>query len=445
VRRSLRLRLTVLAAFVGVLTLVVFSVGVVAVLRAQLVDNLDDSLRQQVQAILTVPDQGFATFRVEGDMYVEVIDDTGRSLFSLPPPGGEALSVERDGMRTIADDTNGDRFRVFTSTDDVNGRRISVATNYEDVSEPVDFVTRALLVAVPIASALLALLMWWLTGRSLRPVEAIRARVAGISAADLGTRVPRSGSGDEIDRLARTMNDMLERVDVAVTRQRRFVGDASHELRSPITRMRGELEAELAAPTGGDVAATYRSLLEETVTLQHLVEDLLQLAGHDASAPMVDVPVDLDDLVRAEAASYRLADGHRPDTSAVEPVMVRGDARQLARAVRNVLDNAVRHARSRVWVTLAADDNRCRLHICDDGDGIAAQDRERVFERFTRLDEARTRDAGGAGLGLAIVRDIVERHGGTVHIEGGHIEGGHLDGGCGTCVVIELPMLAGLT
>jgi signal transduction histidine kinase len=226
------------------------------------------------------------------------------------------------------------------------------------------------------------------------------------------------------------MNETLDRLEDAVRRQQRFVADASHELRGPLTRIRSELEVDLARPELADPHATQRSILDEAIGLQHLVEDLLQLARSDAgAAEMTSAPVDLDDIVLREARRLRDRGRVLTDTSRVSAVQVTGDRDQLSRAVQNLLENAERHAATTVTVALDEIHGTARLTVTDDGAGIEPAQRERVFERFTRLDDARTRDSGGSGLGLAITRDIVERHGGTIH----------LAEGLATRFVVELP------
>jgi signal transduction histidine kinase len=230
------------------------------------------------------------------------------------------------------------------------------------------------------------------------------------------------------------MNAMLARLEESSDRQRRFVADASHELRSPLARMRAELEVDRAHPETADPASTADSVLTETVGLQRLVDDLLVLARGDAGAlgGGGDTTVDLDELVDRLAARAR-ARGADIDTRAVRPVQVRGEPAQLERAVANLLDNAVRHAGLRVTVALdGSDGEQAELVISDDGPGIGPADAERVFERFTRLDDARTAGSGGVGLGLAIARDIAERHGGTLTLRPG--------GGSGAQFVLVLPV-----
>jgi signal transduction histidine kinase len=207
------------------------------------------------------------------------------------------------------------------------------------------------------------------------------------------------------------------------------VADASHELRSPLARIRAELEVDLAAVDGTsngavDLAATHRSVLEETAGLERLVADLLHLARSDAGAAAVrHEPLDLDDVVLGHARRLRAEGRVRVDSSGVGPAQVHGDAGQLSRAVGNLADNAARHAAGTVTFTLHERDGRAVLAVADDGEGIPPTDRERVFERFARIDDARAPGTGGAGLGLAIARDVVGRHGGTIAVDPAHAPG----------------------
>ena len=211
-----------------------------------------------------------------------------------------------------------------------------------------------------------------------------------------------------------------------------FVADASHELRSPLTRIRSELEVDLASGDLADPTRTEQSVLDETIELQQLVEDLLHLARGDHDVAESEFrPVDLDDIVLREARRLRERGRVAVDLKGVAAAQTIGDPHQLARAVRNLLDNAERHAASTVTVGLGETDGRVLLTVCDDGGGISPADRDVIFERFTRLDDARARDTGGAGLGLAIVRDIIKRHRGTVD----------LDSRAETCFVVELPLV----
>jgi signal transduction histidine kinase len=277
--------------------------------------------------------------------------------------------------------------------------------------------------------------VWWLVGRTLRPVEAIRREVAGIGAggAGLDRRVPVPAGDDEVSRLARTMNGMLDRIEDAARRQQRFVADASHELRSPLARVRAEVEVDLAHPGGADPDATAASVLAEVVAMQHLVDDLLALARADAGVDAGERgPVDLDDLVDRQARRLRAAGRVAVDSRGVSAAQVVGDRDQLARAIGNVVDNAARHARTTVTLAVREDGGTAVVSVADDGPGIPPERRDDVFERFHRLDGARTAPAGGAGLGLAIAREIVVAHGGTIVVDPAH--------GPGARLVITLPL-----
>jgi signal transduction histidine kinase len=236
--------------------------------------------------------------------------------------------------------------------------------------------------------------------------------------------VPEPTTHDEIGRLAQTMNAMLSRLEDSQERQRRFVADASHELRSPLTGMRAELELELerelALPASNGKQATTRGLLADTVRLQRLVDDLLTIAVIDT--PTLDAahrePVDLDEIVLLEARRLRAHATHRVDTSQVSGAQYEVNADQFVRVVRNLLDNANAHASSQVRVSLRESPTAITLEVGDDGPGVPAEERDRIFERFARLDDARSRDTGGTGLGLAIVREVITAHGGTVAVTG---------------------------
>ncbi|MGH3736332.1 MAG: HAMP domain-containing sensor histidine kinase, partial [Micromonosporaceae bacterium] len=264
-------------------------------------------------------------------------------------------------------------------------------------------------------------------------VEALRRGAAEITGSagpgDAAARLPVPDSDDEVHALAVTLNDMLDRLAASRARQRAFVADAAHELRNPLASLRTQLE--VAQRHGAD-AETVTDLLADTERLGRLVDDLLLLARADEGAadPGQD-PVDLTELLATTVE--RLAEPRVPVVVAPgDPVVVRGDARLLDRVLSNLVDNAVRHATSQVTLAASLDGDHAVLTVTDDGPGVPEADRERVFDRFTRLDDARARDAGGAGLGLAIVRDLIHLHSGTVHL--------HPTPPGGTTATIHLPL-----
>jgi signal transduction histidine kinase len=278
--------------------------------------------------------------------------------------------------------------------------------------------------------------VWVLVGRALRPVEAIRVQVDAITGATMDRRVPVPNTDDEVARLARTMNGMLERLEQASARQRAFVSDASHELRSPVSTIRTELEVASTHSAQADWPDVAQRTLGETERLSRLVDDLLALARLDeAQGPGRRAPVDLDDLVLEESTRT-----HRVPvrTAGVTAGRVSGDERQLTQVVRNLVDNAQRHATSQVALSLRHEGDELVLIVDDDGPGIAPADRERVFDRFTRIDEARGRAAGGAGLGLAVVKRVVDHHGGTVTVADSDPASGGLGG---ARFVVRLPAI----
>ncbi|MEU5025644.1 sensor histidine kinase [Streptomyces milbemycinicus] len=293
----------------------------------------------------------------------------------------------------------------------------------------------------PLAVAILAVIAWTAADRALRPVEAIRRELEDITARSLGRRVPvsSSGSADEIARLARTINTTLDRLERSAELQQRFIADASHELRSPLAGLRASLESSLTHPEGVDWENCVRGALRDIVRLQGLSDDLLLLAQLDGGAPAADTKVNLTDLAHDLVVEHRHLRHPRPlDIRCVAaddpPVWVRGSDVQLERLLRNLLGNACRYARTTVEVTVGSrrheDGDTVVFEVRDDGPGIPAADRERVFTRFSRLEDARTRKSGGAGLGLAIAREIAARHGGTLHFA---------DTAHGTCAVGRLP------
>jgi signal transduction histidine kinase len=343
-------------------------------------------------------------------------------------------------MHDVPDDSDLEDYRVWAlrATTPRGPVAVYVGASPESVREPVTTLRRSLVVGMPILLVLVALGTRAVVGRALRPVEDLRREVAEISEHASGRRVPLPATDDEVRRLAVTMNAMLARLEAALARQRELVGDASHELQTPLTALRAQLEVALAHPAGASWPGLAADLLLDVEAMERLVRDLLWLARDDAGHTAPDHRlVDLDAVVLEEAARAR-RQGRRAgvviDTSAVSAAPLRGSADDLARLVRNLLDNALAHATTTVRLSLRGDDRNTRLEVRDDGPGIPADQRERIFERFARLEPDRGRlavaDRTGTGLGLAIVRGIARRHGGDVQV---------LDTPTGACFVVELP------
>ena len=410
---TVRLRITLSAAAVVALGLVLTSVVLVTVVRRGLVHTVDTSLARtaaQIEPLVEDVDalQADLRARVGDELLVQAV--IGNTVVASTPnvEGLEALDVSgfTSAYGDLSTPLDDESFRVLATTE--QSTTIIVARSLDEVSDGVAILTSALVVAVPLLTLALAALVWQLVGRTLRPVDEIRRDVDALEGtSDLDRRVSVPETKDEIARLATTMNAMLRRVEQSSKQQQQFVADASHELRIPLTRLRTQLEVEL--PDTGD-PEILSGLLDEVIGLQRLVEDLLYLARSDAKAShSAQLPVDLDEVIRSEALAF----GAQIDTD-VAPVMVIGDARQLGRAVQNLIENERHHARSSIAISLQKKDGLAVIDVVDDGPGIAPDRREQIFERFTRLDEARTKGTGGTGLGLAIVKTIVEAHAGTV-------------------------------
>ena len=338
------------------------------------------------------------------------------TVTSAPPGAGTA--VGGGDVQVVSSGgpswTTGSGYIVAKEQVDANGRTVVIQgrSSLAPTRAAISALRRLLVPGVPALLLLVGLLTWLAVGRALKPVSAIRGKLADITAHDLHERVPEPSSRDEIAALARTVNATLDRLQTAVEQHKRFVADAAHELRSPLAVLRTRLEL-----TGPDVAAPLLAgrALTDVQRLQTLTADLLLLARLDAGEPLRDQEVDLGQVVAEEAAKPR----PRPipvDLDVAADVLVRGSADQLARLVANLVDNAVRHASSAVRVRLTTDGALAVLEVSDDGPGIPPEHRETVFDRFTRLDQARTRDQGGSGLGLAIARDIAVAHGGSLTV-----------------------------
>ena len=449
--RSLRVRTTVAAVIVVGLATALRAIALSALLRRSLVGNLRTSaeLRAEDVASLVRSDRASDVISAsdEDRRLVQVVDDTGPMVSSpellekgegIPqflPPGRALMTriLKRPSFENDEDFLVAAR-RVSPLGAAAPGSVVYVAASLQDLNETVGTVDRILLLGVPMILIAVGVTSWLVMGRALHPVEAMRAEVAEITARDLSRRVPEPTVDDEIARLARTMNEMLDRLQSATDRQRRFVADASHELQSPLAAVRAQLEVGLADADSTDWRATVNDVLDEQERMERLVQDLLFIARADESRHPVRVErVDLDDLVLDEALRVRSRGRVRVNLARLSGGQVAGDADQLLRVIRNLLGNAERHARTTVDVGLRTHGPAVELVVSDDGDGIPGADRTRVFERFTRLDNARARSRGGAGLGLAIAKEIVDSHGGTIAV---------VDSRQGTRIVVRLPTAA---
>ncbi|WP_167760372.1 ATP-binding protein [Blastococcus sp. CT_GayMR16] len=434
------MRAALAATIVVALILAISAVAFVVLQRRQLEATLSDVAAQQAAAVAAdVARNGAASADVtpagrSERALVQVLTRDGDVVVSSPSIAGEPpmvgdrpapgqIVVLRAGTLPVEEEA----FAVVVrGVEGPDGEAVVIsAQSLETAQRATEVLIRLLALGYPILLLLVAGTSYWLTGRALAPVEAMRRRVAGITATDLTARVPVPPSLDEVAQLATTMNAMLDRLGDAADAQRRFVADASHELRSPLATIRAAHEIAVVHPEVTDWAVVHADVLAEVQRLERLVDDLLFLARSDEHGPRsTPEDVDLDDLLSAEAGRLRRTTGLRIVVQET-PVRVVGDRHQLARALRNLTDNAARHATDRVELRVSRQGAEAVIDVIDDGPGIPAPVRERVFERFVRLDPSRQRGAGGTGLGLAIAREIARAHGGELSVVD-HDGGAHL-------------------
>ncbi|WP_405648597.1 ATP-binding protein [Streptomyces sp. NBC_00019] len=448
---SVRSRATLGASLVVAVALVMAGAAVLFSLRSNLIDQADTQAERSARGVATLLATGksYADLDLGDENPVQVVDANGTlvavsdglerisgtatdAVKAQAQPGSPSGSGDGDSDDDADDDTAlepgeiGDDVELTDGTATIDGESadyrfaalpvetddgveltVYAGESLDTEQSAVDTALTVMLIGFPLLLGVVAAATWLVTRRALRPVEGIRREMAAITASeDLARRVPEPDTHDEVARLARTTNATLAALETSVERQRRFVADASHELRSPIASLRTQLEVGAAHPELLDVPGA----VQDTVRLQRLAADLLLLARLDAGEGPGDKRLDLGEVVRREA---RGRDGVTAETADVE---VAGSRSQLERVIGNLLDNAQRHARSAIGATVRRDGAWAVVEVADDGDGVAEADRERIFERFVRLDEARSRDDGGAGLGLAIARDVAARHGGTLTV-----------------------------
>ena len=421
---TIRAITTTVATIVVAIALVIGAAGLITALRRTMVDEVAEAARAQASDVVRQLEAGRPpVLEVAGadEQLIQVMTPAGAVVASSPNMAGRPAVVRLAPGQSaqVVTPLDDDEFvAVAEGAQTSDGLRVVlVARALVDVLDTTTVVTRLLIIGLPLLVAVVALTTWFAVGRVLAPVEAIRREVDEISAAQLHRRVPQPKVDDEIGRLAATMNRMLERLEGARNSQRRFVSDASHELRSPITVIRQHAEVALAHPDRITAVELAEVVLAEQQRMQRLVEDLLLLARADERVPLARDAVDLDDLAFEEGHRLRSTTSKRVDTSGVGAARVQGDADALRRMLRNVGENAARHASTRVDITLVERGDVVVLTVDDDGPGIPESERARVLQRFVRLDEARSRDDGGSGLGLSIVDEVVRAHGGSLSIE----------------------------
>jgi signal transduction histidine kinase len=418
---SVRVRATLGAVAVVGGALVCGAVVLVLVVRANLIDNVRTTVEVragEIAAALSAGGRPSLTVTAADEQLIQVLDAHGRVVDASANVAGRpaVASMTPGASREIHPGLDEDPFLAVAVAAD-GERTVIVARALADPLDSTTLLINLLAIGIPVLLAVVGATTWLVVGRSLAPVAAITREVDAISAAELHRRVPEPETADEIAGLAQTMNRMLARLQNASASQRRFVSDASHELRTPVATIRHRAEVAQTHPDRHTVTGLAEPVRDEAIRLQTLVDDLLLLARADeAGLALRRSAVDLDDLAFAEASRLRTTTDLRVDVSQVSAGRVVGDEPALRRMVRNLVDNAARHAASAVALSVRDHGDEVWLTVDDDGPGIPVAERERVLGRFVRLKAARTRDEGGSGLGLAIVAEIAAAHRGAVDI-----------------------------
>ncbi|TDE60402.1 HAMP domain-containing histidine kinase [Nonomuraea mesophila] len=430
--RSIRARLTAIATAIAALVLFATSTFMLVTVP----DNLRDVVRDRVEVSVR---------RVAGDAragelstaiqvparvhFLEVVTPSGDVIATTP---GRAVHWKIKAFRPAEPDkvyvkeiwaphernAGETHFLVMAMSVPTPNGLVAVygASSLTDVDRAIRWFEIQTFIVAPLILASVMGITWLVVGFALRPVERIRSKLAEITGQDLSRRVPVPDTGDEITDLAATTNDTLDRLERSAETQRRFVADASHELRSPIAALRTQLEVANAIPEETDWRATGARALATVDRLTGIIDELLMLARLDAGAVAPRRVVDMcrlavEQVRRRKDAGVAIV----PDLCASAPV--HGSPVQLDRILTNLLDNATRHADTRIDLEVAVEEGRrVVVTVTDDGEGIAPEDRERVFERFFRLDSAKAKDQSGSGLGLPLSREIALSHGGTLTI-----------------------------
>jgi signal transduction histidine kinase len=404
------------------------------VLRVSLTRSVDDTARQGAAGVVALIDANRlpTPVPVAPDVTIQVLDSAGQitdvsadsdRLVPLLSPA-HAAAIARNGEATLL---NGPAYGMaslirVTAVRAADGSLVIAAVPYSSVRSSLSVVAKALVFGTPVVFVLFTGAIWLAVGSTLRPIDLLRRGAARVTGTAVPSDLPVPEARDEVRSLALTLNDMLDRLAAAQQRQRALVSDTAHELRSPIASIRAQLEVALDHPQGQDWESTARDVHADVLRLARLAEDLLLLARLDerAGTPRQGATIDLAELSASVVARYAGARVPVTCEGCAEPCLVSGDRDALARLLVNLIDNAVRYAKSGVTVTVGPEGTEVALTVTDDGPGIPDADLERAFDRFARLDDARSRDGddgGGAGLGLAIVRATAQAYGGTAHLE----------------------------
>ena len=429
-RRSLRARFTIAASTVMAAAIAAAAGLLIWRVHDELIAGLDATATSQALEVATTTagsNRPTIPASLAPGTAAQVVTESGRVVASSANLAGESRlftfppNSARTSLRTVPATPLGDNdpYRVAAvSTAGPDGTRhvVYVGLPIAEVTTSITELTAALALGGPALAAVLAGITWLLVGRALAPVDVLRQQAADITVTDLHERVDVPPTDDELARLAITLNELLARIESSLDQQRQFVADAAHELRSPVAAILAQLEVEQSYAAGATGPGA-EAVIREVRRLSQLVDDLLALARLGASPRRATIPVDLDDVVLAEIDALRHRTDLVLDASGVKAARVQGDPSLLTRVVRNLLDNAARYARSRITVLLDNSGDDALLTVADDGPGIQEEQRQRIFERFTRLEDGRSRDVGGVGLGLSIVLEVVTAYEGSVRVE----------------------------
>ena len=438
---SIRARLT-LAFVVSVGAVLAFTgFAIVTLVHRSLINaavNQIDGVIAETQdrlTAVTLPGHELA-LPMQGNVVVQVTNLTGRRVWAASQPlvgvgvlaratsdftssNGLALKLARSESTTATRALLGDGVVEYITTS--KGPGFIFGFVYDTpITHSETVLIASVAVSFPLLMLIAGVLIWLGVGFTLKPVETIRRRVAAIAAQDLSERVPVTGGDDEIARLSRTLNGMLDRLEAASRFQQEFVSNASHELRSPLTTLLATVERARGDPEGARWPEVGDAVVREGRRLEGIIDDLFWLARHDErSIEVRREDVDLDDLLFEEAIRVRSVTELSVDTSAVLPTRVAGDATLYRRMIRNVVDNAVRYANAELRFDAHVDGEDAVVRVADDGEGLDVATSARLFARFARADSSRSRRLGGTGLGLAIVAEVVALHGGSARfVEG---------------------------
>jgi len=457
---SVRTRLTLWYAAVLALSLIAFALLAYYAAAAIFHQRQDESLRSTAQTVASAYIEEFEeqqhSLAKAGEVvlveltfpnhYVEVIDNTGRPIASSRNLAGQVITIPPDILKhnSAVVTVDGLRAAVVPLTSDQNLGFAVVAEPLSVIEDGLHQLRRDFFAGVPVVLLLASLGGYFLARKSLAPIASMNSQTQRISAENLSQRLDVNNSRDELGRLATTINDLLTRLESAFNEQQRFIADASHELRTPLAVLRGETEVALAKQRSAEEYQESLSLIqEEAERLSRIVEDLFILARQpiDAPATLIKERVSLNDAVKdcaraAQVLATRKGVQLKTENNST-PISLNGDKELITRMLLNLLDNAVKYtpAGGEISLALTRQNGNAEITVRDTGIGIPEVDRQRIFDRFYRVDKARSRALGGAGLGLSIVRWIVEVHGGEIRIDS--------TPGRGSTFTVDLPLKRG--